>query len=70
MASLHKIEIGFEGGQVVPVRIDEAALEGLRAALKSSDGSHEIIYEEGTLILDLGKVIFLRITSNATKVGF
>lgn len=70
MASLHKIEIGFEGGQVVPVRIDEAALEGLRNALKSSDGSHEITYEEGTLILDLGKVIFLRITSNATKVGF
>jgi len=70
MASLHKIEIGFEGGQVVPVRIDEAALEGLRTALKSSDGSHEISYEEGTLILDLGKVIFLRITSNATKVGF
>lgn len=70
MASLHKIEIGFEGGQVVPVRIDEEALQGLRAALVSSDGSHEITYEEGTLILDLGKVIFLRITSNATKVGF
>ncbi|HTU15534.1 MAG TPA: hypothetical protein VMF31_10075 [Solirubrobacterales bacterium] len=70
MASLQKIEIGFEGGQVVPVRIDEAALEGLRTALKSGDGSHEISYEEGTLILDLGKVIFLRITSNATKVGF
>jgi len=70
MASLHKIEIGFEGGQVVPVRIDDEALKGLRAALVSSDGSHEVNYEEGTLILDLGKVIFLRITSNATKVGF
>lgn len=70
MASLHKIEIGFEGGQVVPVRIDDEALKGLRKALLNSDGSHEITYEEGTLILDLGKVIFLRITSNATKVGF
>jgi len=70
MAALHKIEIGFEGGQVVPVRIDEESLKELRSALTSSDGSHEINYEEGTLILDLGKVIFLRITSNATKVGF
>ena len=70
MASLHKIEIGFEGGQVVPVRIDEDSLQALRTALATSDGSHEISYEEGTLILDLGKVIFLRITSNAAKVGF
>ena len=70
MASLHKIEIGFEGGQVVPVRLDEAELNGLRSALQKSDGSHELNYEEGTLILDLGKVIFVRITSNATKVGF
>ena len=70
MASLHKIEIGFEGGQVVPVRIDESELNGLKSALAKTEGSHEITYEEGTLILDLGKVIFLRITSSATKVGF
>lgn len=70
MAALNKVEIGFEGGQVVPVRLDEAQLDDLRKALAGTDGSHEITYEEGTLILDLGKVIFLRITSNATKVGF
>jgi hypothetical protein len=70
MASLHKIEIGFEGGQVVPVRLDDDQLNGLRSALAKTEGSHEVTYEEGTLILDLGKVIFLRITSSAAKVGF
>jgi len=70
MASLHKIEIGFEGGQVVPVRLDEAELNGLKSALAKTAGSHELNYEEGTLILDLNKVIFLRITTSAAKVGF
>ncbi|MGK2955384.1 MAG: hypothetical protein ACSLFI_06925 [Solirubrobacterales bacterium] len=70
MASLHKIEIGFEGGQVVPVRLDDDQLKGLKSALAKTEGSHEVTYEEGTLILDLGKVIFLRITSSAQKVGF
>ena len=70
MASLHKIEIGFEGGQVVPVRLDDDQLNGLKSALAKTEGSHEVSYEEGTLILDLGKVIFLRITTNAAKVGF
>ncbi len=70
MASLHKIEIGFEGGQVVPVRLDDEQLKSLRSALAKSGGTHEVNYEEGTLILDLAKVIFVRITSSASKVGF
>lgn len=70
MASLHKIEIGFDGGQVVPVRIDDDQLALLRSGLTSESKAHEVSYEEGTLILDLSKVIFLRVTSSAQKIGF
>ncbi|MGK2932244.1 MAG: hypothetical protein ACSLFD_05690 [Solirubrobacterales bacterium] len=70
MASLHKIEIGFEGGQVVPVRIDDNQLALLRSGLTGEEKAHEVTYEEGTLIVDLSKVIFLRVTTNAAKVGF
>jgi hypothetical protein len=70
MASLHKIEIGFEGGQVVPVRLDDDQLTGLRNALTGGEKAHEVTYEEGTLYLDMAKVIFLRVTTNAAKVGF
>lgn len=70
MASLHKIEIGFEGGQVVPVRIDDNQLALLRSSLTGEAKAHEVTYEEGILILDLSKVIFLRVTSSAAKVGF
>lgn len=70
MASLHKIEIGFEGGQVVPVRIDDDQLALLRSSLTSEAKAHEVTYEEGILILDLSKVIFLRVTSSAQKIGF
>jgi hypothetical protein len=70
MAALNKVEIGFEGGQVVPLRLDDDALEGLRSAISERASIHELEYEEGSLIVDVGKVIFLRVTNNAAKVGF
>ena len=70
MASTSRIEIGFEGGQVVPARVDEGELKDLKKALESGKGSHELKSPEETLILDLGKVIFIRIVSGEGKVGF
>lgn len=64
------VEIGFEGGPVVPVKLDDDQLDGLRRALKKGDGAHELTSGDETLILDLNKVIFIRIDSNESKVGF
>jgi hypothetical protein len=65
-----RVEIGFDGGQVVPAKLDDDQLAGLRDALKSGDSPHELQTGEETLILDLGKVIFVRIESGESKVGF
>ena len=46
------------------------ARSGLRRALKKGDGAHELTSGDETLILDLNKVIFIRIDSNESKVGF
>lgn len=70
MASSSRIEIGFEGGQVVPARVDEGELKDLKKALESGKGSYELESSEETLILDLGKVTFVRIVSGEGKVGF
>ncbi|MDQ5895176.1 MAG: hypothetical protein QG596_1437 [Actinomycetota bacterium] len=70
MAAMIQVEIGFDGGQVIPARLSEAQVKELRKALGSGDSPHEIEIEEGSLLVDLGKVIFVRISSDAKTVGF
>ena len=69
MADTQKVEIGFEGGQVVQVRLTEDALKDLRKQVEKG-GWHDITTEDGTLSVYVGKVAFLRIDSGAQKVGF
>lgn len=69
MAETQKVEIGFEGGQVVAVRLAEDALKDLRRQVEKG-GWHDIETEDGTLSVYVGKVAFLRIDSGAQKVGF
>ena len=66
---VQKVEIGFEGGQVVPVRMDEAELENLRKQVEKG-GWHDVRTEDGVLSVYLGKVAFLRIASGDQRVGF
>ncbi|HET6570760.1 MAG TPA: hypothetical protein VFG58_04650 [Solirubrobacterales bacterium] len=69
MAETQKVEIGFEGGQVVQVRLTGDALKELRKQVEKG-GWHDIDTEDGTLSIYVGKVAFLRIDSGAQKVGF
>jgi hypothetical protein len=69
MADTQKVEIGFEGGQVVAVRLTADALKDLRKQVEKG-GWHDIETEDGTLSVYVGKVAFLRIDSGAQKVGF
>jgi hypothetical protein len=64
------VEIGFDGGQVIPARLTDDQVKSLRKAIGSGDSPHEIETEEGVLLIDLGKVIFVRISSGAKTVGF
>jgi len=69
MAEAQKVEIGFEGGQVVAVRIGEDELKDLRKQVEKG-GWHDIKTEDGVLSVYVGKVAFLRIQSGAQQVGF
>jgi hypothetical protein len=64
-----KVEIGFEGGQVISVRIAEGDLKDLRKALEKG-GWHDLATEDGVVSLYLGKIAFLRIDSGEHRVGF
>jgi hypothetical protein len=69
MAEAQKVEIGFEGGQVVAVRLDDNELKDLRKQVEKG-GWHDVKTEDGVLSVFAGKVAFLRIDSGAQKVGF
>ena len=64
-----RISIGFAGGQVLPLRVSTAALEGLHAALPSR-GWHELALEDGVVRLDTAQVAYVRVDSDEARVGF
>jgi hypothetical protein len=69
MAQAQSVEIGFESGQVVSVRLTEGELKDLRKQLDKG-GWHDVKTEDGVLAVYLGKVSFLRIDSGEHRVGF
>ena len=69
MAEAQRVEIGFEGGQVMTTRLGDEDLKDLRSKLEQG-GWHDLHTEDGTIALYLGKVQFIRIESGEHRVGF
>ena len=67
---LKRVEIGFGGGQVVTVRIADEALASLRREVESGGGWHDLETEDGTVALQLSKVVFVRIAGAPHTIGF
>jgi hypothetical protein len=66
-----RIEVGFSGGQVVTVRLDEKQLTELRGAVeKKGHGWHDLRTEDGAVALDLAQVVFLRAAGAPHTIGF
>ena len=64
--------IGFQGGQVLSLRVTEEQLKELRAALskESNGGWREVEATDGAVVLDLAQVVYLRVESDENRVGF
>jgi hypothetical protein len=65
-----RISIGFHG-QTLTARVAPDQLAALREALeKRADGWHELDAEDGTVLLDLAKVVFVQVDAGDQRVGF
>ncbi|HEX8976583.1 MAG TPA: hypothetical protein VF781_08725 [Solirubrobacteraceae bacterium] len=64
-----KINIGFLGGPVLSARVAPAELSSLRQAL-GENRWHELNAEDGTIALDLAKVVYVLIDTEGHRVGF
>ena len=64
-----KISIGFFGGQVLSARVAPGELTKLRDAL-GREGWYEVTAEDGTVALDLAKVVYVLVDHEEHRVGF
>jgi hypothetical protein len=64
-----KINIGFLGGQVLSARVPPAELTRLREALGST-GWHDLTAEDGTVALDLSRIVYVLVDDAGHRVGF
>jgi hypothetical protein len=64
-----KVSIGFDGGQVLSARVPPAELAKLREALGQM-GWHELTAEDGTVALDLSRVLYVLVDHEDHRVGF
>ena len=64
-----KISVGFIGSQVLSGRIAPSELAKLRDSL-GSDGWRDIRFEDGTVALDLSKVVYVLVEDEEHRVGF
>lgn len=69
---VRRAAIGFQGGQVLSLRISDETLASLRQALAqgSNGGWQEVEAADGAVVLDLSQVVYLRVESDEHRVGF
>jgi hypothetical protein len=64
-----RISIGFQASPPLALRVSDAQLESLNAAL-GGEGWHDIEAEDGSVRLNLAHVLWVRTESDEHRVGF
>jgi len=67
-----RTDIGFQGGQVLALRIAEQGYDQLVSALRgdASDRWHRLESDEEWIEIDLSEVVYVRRETEGQKVGF
>jgi hypothetical protein len=65
-----RLQIAFEGGQVVAALVPTEAADGLQAALAEGSSVYELESDEGTYVVAIAKVVYVRRTARETQIGF
>ena len=67
-----RVDVGFKGGQVLALRLEEDVFSGLRDALESdrSNRWHELTSEDADVSIDLSQVVYVRRDTAEQRVGF
>ena len=72
MTDLRRLDIGFQGGQVLAVRSPMDAYDKLVKALGDDKSKrwHTLETDDSEILVDLAQVVYIRRDSGNQKVGF
>jgi hypothetical protein len=63
--------IGFQGGQVLSIRVSDEQLTSLRTTMREGrERWLEVEASDGAVLIDVGQVVYLRVESDEHRVGF
>jgi hypothetical protein len=65
-----RLDIAFEGGQIVGGNVSAETADGFRSALAGDELVFDLETEDGTYVVALRKVVYVRRTSRETHIGF
>jgi hypothetical protein len=67
-----RIDLAFEGGQILSARVEADAYEILQKALAEGDADrwHQLETQDADISIDLSKVVYLRVDTEEQRVGF
>jgi hypothetical protein len=68
-SATRRISVGFEGGQVLSMRVDEKQWKALSEAL-GGEGWIDVESEDGPVRVNLGPVSYVSADSSEPHVGF
>ena len=70
-APVRRAALGFQGGQVLSLRLPEDVLVSLRETLKEGrERWSEVEAADGAVLIDVGQVVYLRVESDEHRIGF
>jgi hypothetical protein len=68
---VRRTALGFQGGQVLSLRMPEDVLNRLRDTLKEGrERWLEVEVADGGVLIDIGQVVYLRVESDEHRIGF
>jgi hypothetical protein len=72
MADSRRIDVGFQGGQVLAIRADQDALDALLRALEDDHSGrwHTLEAHENSVLIDLSQVVYVQRETGNQRVGF
>ena len=69
--AVRRTALGFQGGQVLSLRLSEEALTSLRDTLKEGrERWVEVEASDGAVLVDIGQLVYLRVESDEQRIGF
>jgi hypothetical protein len=69
--AVRRTALGFQGGQVLSLRLSEEVLSSLRDTLKEGrERWMEVEAADGAVLVDIGQLVYLRVESDEHRVGF